>query len=84
MRNIGYLTSKHNKKSDEAYTPKYAVKPILEFVPKNWIIWCPFDTEKSAFVKMLAKHGNKVIFTHKDSGQDFFQERERERESTIA
>jgi hypothetical protein len=34
-RNIGYLTSKHTQASDEAYTPEYAVEPILEFIPKN-------------------------------------------------
>jgi hypothetical protein len=31
-RNIGYLTAKKTKSSDECYTPKYGVLPILEFL----------------------------------------------------
>lgn len=33
--NKGYLTAKTNKKSDEYYTPKEAVLPILEYLPKE-------------------------------------------------
>ena len=29
--NKGYLTAKTDKQSDEVYTPKYAVKPLLHF-----------------------------------------------------
>lgn len=55
------LYSKGN--SDEQYTPAYAVEPILEFIPEGAIVWCPFDTEESEFVKQISKT-NKVIFSH--------------------
>lgn len=32
-RNKGYLTAKTNKKSDEYFTPRNAVLPLLEFLP---------------------------------------------------
>ena len=31
--------------NDECYTPNYGVTPILEYIPKNAVVWCPFDTE---------------------------------------
>ena len=58
-------------KNDECYTPRYGVNPILKFIPQNSIVWCPFDTEESEFVKQISKT-NKVVFSHKDKGQDFF------------
>lgn len=58
-------------KNDECYTPKIGVLPILKYIPKNKIIWCPFDTEKSEFVKEISKT-NKVVYSHIDTGQDFF------------
>ena len=48
---------------DEAYTPEYGVEPILEFIPKDVIVWCPFDTIDSEFVKQISKQ-NEVVFTH--------------------
>ena len=57
--------------NDECYTPDYAVKPILKYIPKEAIIWCPFDTEESNCVKMLTKNGHNVYFTHIDLGVDF-------------
>ena len=59
--------------NDEFYTPKYAIEPILKYVRKGSTVWCPFDTEKSLFVKMLREHGCKVINTHLDNGEDFFK-----------
>jgi len=59
--------------NDEFYTPEYAITPILKYISKDKIVWCPFDTEDSNFVKMLEKNGNKVIATHLDSGRDFFE-----------
>ena len=55
---------------DEAYTPEYGVEPILEFIPKDIIVWCPFDTIDSEFVKQISKQ-NEVVFTHIQYGQDF-------------
>ena len=55
--------------NDECYTPKYAVEPILRYIPKDYVVWCPFDKEYSEFVKQIS---NKVISTHIDNGQDFY------------
>lgn len=59
--------------NDEFYTPRYAVEPILKYVRKGSIVWCPFDTEQSLFVKMLREHGCKVSNTHLANGEDFFK-----------
>lgn len=58
--------------NDECYTPDYGVTPILEFIPKWSIIWCPFDKEDSEFVKQISKT-NEVVFSHIDNWQDFFE-----------
>ena len=59
-------------KNDECYTPDYGVKPILEFIPKDKIIWCPFDTKESEFVKQISQT-NEVVHSHIDDGLDFFE-----------
>ena len=56
---------------DEAYTPVYGVRPILKYIPKNAIVWCPFDTEESNFVKLISKQ-NTVTYSHIKHNQDFF------------
>ena len=58
--------------NDEFYTPRYAIRPIMKYVKPDSVIWCPFDTEDSNFVKMLKEAGHKVIATHIDQEQDFF------------
>ena len=58
-------------KNDECYTPDYGVKPILEFIPKDAIVWCPFDKTDSEFVKQISEK-NEVVWSHIDNGQDFF------------
>lgn len=58
---------------DEWYTPEYAIYPILKYIPVGSKIWCPFDTDKSNFVKILKKEGYDVIYTHIDTGDDFFE-----------
>lgn len=60
-------------KYDEFYTPEYAVKPIMKYIKPNSTIWCPFDTDKSHFVKMLRLEGHTVIESHLDKGDDFFK-----------
>lgn len=57
---------------DEAYTPMYGVKPILEYIKPNQVVWCPFDTIHSNYVKAISKT-NKVIHSHIDTGKDFFE-----------
>lgn len=59
-------------KNDECLTLNYAVKPILKYIPKDFIVWCPFDLETSEFVKQIRANGNKVIATHIMNGQDFY------------
>ena len=58
-------------KNDECYTPDYGVKPILEFIPKDVIVWCPFDTKDSEFTKQISET-NEVVYSHIKNGQDFF------------
>lgn len=57
---------------DEWYTPEYAINPIIKYIPKGSIVWCPFDTENSNFVKILKENNYKVINTHINNKQDFF------------
>jgi hypothetical protein len=59
-------------KNDECYTPKKGVEPLLEFIPKDKIVWCPFDTQDSWFVKLISKQ-NEVVYSHIDNGQDFYE-----------
>ena len=59
-------------KSDEYYTPRYAVNVILPYIKNFKHIWCPFDKEHSEFVKQISKT-NKVVYSHIDNNQDFFE-----------
>ena len=54
--------------NDECYTPYYGVTPILKYIPKDAIVWCPFDTEESEFVKQIPNN----VYSHINTGQDFF------------
>lgn len=60
--------------NDECYTPDYAVFPLLKYLErfKGKTIWCPFDTDESEYVKILTANGHKVIYSHKDSGDNFY------------
>ena len=57
--------------NDEFYTPRYAVEPILKYIPKASKIWCPFDTLDSLFVKILRDLGFEVVNSHIEYGTDF-------------
>lgn len=59
-------------KNDECYTPDYGVFPIIKYIPKNWIVWLPFDTEESQFYKILRHEGFKIIRSHISEGKDFY------------
>ena len=72
MVNKGYLMAKTGKESDEYFTPKEAVLPLLEFIPKDYTIWCPFDKETSEYVKVFQENNLKVIFSHIDDNKNFF------------
>ena len=58
-------------KNDECYTPDYGVAPILEFIPSDVTVWCPFDTAESEFVKQISRT-NPVVRSHLEDGKDFF------------
>lgn len=60
-----------NGGGDEAYTPAYGVAPILKYIPRGAVVWCPFDTEESEFVKQISKQ-NSVVYSHISNGLDFF------------
>ncbi len=79
--NKGYLTAKTDKASDEVYTPAYAIKPLVKYIQQyaerkqkdTLIIWCPFDLESSKYVEVLSAIPNvKVLYTHIDTGENFF------------
>lgn len=70
--NKGVLTAENSENADEKYTPFYAVEPLMKYINKDLVIWCPFDKEWSAYVQRFRENGNKVIFSHIDFGQDFF------------
>ena len=69
---LEYFTGGRKSMGNEYYTPFYAVEPILEFLPKNKIIWCPFDEEWSAFYQLLTEKGYTVTRSSLKEGQDFF------------
>lgn len=59
--------------SDEWFTPKTAILSIINFLPIGKIIWCPFDTEESNFVKVLRENGFVVEHSHiQNKDEDFF------------
>ena len=59
--------------NDECYTPAACVKPILKYIPKDAVVWCPFDTDQSEFVKVISEAGHKVIHSHISEGKDFYK-----------
>lgn len=58
--------------NDECYTPSYGVTPILKYIPKDAVVWCPFDTVDSEFVKQISLT-HKVVHSHLWGGQDFYE-----------
>jgi len=74
---LDLITNKADKTSvrnenDEFYTPNYAITPLLKYLKPNSFIWCPFDSVDSNFVKILSAEGHRVLNTHIESGEDFF------------
>lgn len=68
-----YAGYKRHPLGDEQYTPRHAVLPIIKFLPRHAVVWCPFDTENSEFVIALKEAGHEVVFSHIFTGQDFFE-----------
>lgn len=60
---------------DEWYTTYEDVEFFIKNanIPKNKVIWCPFDLETSNFVKAFKNYGYKVIYSHLLYSQDFYQ-----------
>lgn len=58
--------------NDECYTPAYGVWPIIPYVPRDAVVWCPFDTEDSQFVKLISRRATRVVFSHISLGQDYY------------
>lgn len=58
---INYI---QNEKNDELYTPEYAIKPLLKYLPKNITIWEPTDFGRSNITKVLKENGYNVIPSH--------------------
>lgn len=52
---------------DELYTPRYAIIPLLKYLPKNKTIWECTDYGKSNITTILKENGYKVISTHKEN-----------------
>ena len=73
MRNVGYLTASKTPEAQEMYTPYYAVEPLVKYIPKEKVIWCPFDKEWSAYYQTFRQKGYSVIRSHIDDGKDFFE-----------
>lgn len=58
--------------NDDCITLDYGVKPIIKYIPKDYVVWCPFDTKDSEFVKQIKNNGNKVIYSSIVEGKDFY------------
>ena len=71
MINKAYLKACRTSGGDEVFTPFYAVEPLLKYIPKNKVIWCPCDEHWSAFVKLFNENGYEVINSSIKSGQNF-------------
>ena len=61
-------------KNDEFYTPKYAIAPLIKYLPEGKC-WCPFDTVQSIISKEVSKVSD-VVSTHIQDGFDFFNHEE--------
>lgn len=64
----------HHTLNDELYTPEYAIIPLLQYLPKNAVIWECTDYGESNITKVLLNAGYKVINTHL-SNFDFLKDK---------
>ena len=55
-----------NIKNDELYTPEYAIKPLLKYLPRNLKIWECTDFGNSNITKVFENAGYYVISTNKE------------------
>lgn len=59
------------EKNDDIYTPAYAIKPLLKYIPKEITVWECCDFGKSEITRLLREHGCNVISTGKK--ENFFE-----------
>ncbi|VEU59760.1 sugar-phosphate nucleotidyltransferase [Mesomycoplasma neurolyticum] len=59
---------------DEWYTTKEDVQYFINKaqIPKNKVIWCPFDLKTSNFVTVFKQNGYKVIYSHLNYDKSFY------------
>lgn len=62
--NLMKTALKQHTINDEIYTPEYAVKPLLKYLPKDITIWECTDYGESKITKVLKDNGYKVITSH--------------------
>ncbi|MSA02222.1 tRNA (adenine-N(6)-)-methyltransferase [Lactonifactor sp. BIOML-A3] len=70
--NTGYLTANRTKEGDNLFSPYYIVDHIIKYLPKDKVIWCPWDEEWSAFYQRFKECGFKVIRSSLADKKDFF------------
>ena len=63
-------------------TPSYALKPLLPYMPSDWVIW-ECASGKGNLVKGLEEHGYRVISTDILTGCDFLEYEPSERYNMI-
>ena len=56
------IYANNKEKSDEYYTPHYAIYPLLQYLPKDKVIWACTDTSGS-ISSFLKEKGYKVVST---------------------
>ena len=57
---INYI---QKEKTDDIYTPPYAIDPLLKYIPKGITVWECCDFGGSEITKKLKEHGCNVIST---------------------
>lgn len=59
---------------DEWYTTKEDIQHFIDNakLPKDMVIWCPFDVESSNFVTVFRENGYSVVSSHIFEGKDFY------------
>ena len=75
MNTMDFSQQIKKSNTDEWYTNRDSVEMIIPYLRDNGYhkILCPFDKEKSNFVKVLREHGFDVTYSHIDTGTDFFE-----------
>jgi hypothetical protein len=62
--------SKSKDWTDIYFTPIYAIKPLFQFISKDWIVWEP-AVGNGAIANYLARQGLQVFGTDINKGYDF-------------